>query len=636
VPATTFSSHGSQTIPPEYASKIPSLAFSVPDLDGNVKLQLTNADTGKPVGCVESNVGNGNTLNMPVISYVAAGIAAAALILSALSSLAAGGQPGAVASSPTFGEIIGWFQGMATNGMLSVPYPQVYRSFTTNFAFSTGLVPWGQMQTTIDNFRNSTGGNLTDASYPYLKDNTTLVYESTNSSDGGSGLFRRAFDTVVILARDGTDVNVGGESATVGGDNPGNNSTAGGTQKDSKFVTGIQAYVEQLTIPQENTFMTVLLVWAIVVAALIVLILLLKVILEAWAQFGKLPKAMESWRRRYWWRLAKAITNLILLLYGVWTLYCVYQFTNGDSWAAKVLAGVTLGAFTIILAWFTWRIWKKGRESKKLEGDASRLYEDKETWIKYSLFYDAYKKNYWLFFVPAIIYMFAKGCIIAGANGHGLVQASGQLIVEALMLVLLLWARPYQLRSGRWINIFIQVVRVASVVCILVFVEELGLSQTTKTITGVVLIVVQSVLTGILAILIAVNALIVCIKENPHRKKRKDAEKFNRDLDNLTPLDARNSLLMEPMSQQNTGYKGVAPYSDPKGHYDPVPPRPHSPAFTEGTAYTRPSRFDRDDSRDHLVSSGASMGHRDRSMSTSPPDRQPRLPDLDFGYGNAR
>ena len=74
-----------------------------------------------------------------------------------------------------------------------------------------------------------------------------------------------------------------------------------------------------------------------------------------------------------------------------------------------------------------------------MDGDAGRLYEDKEVWLKYSLFYDNFKKSYWVFFVPAIIYMFAKGCVIAGANGHGLVQAGGQLIVEALMLGLLLW-----------------------------------------------------------------------------------------------------------------------------------------------------------------------------------------------------
>lgn len=91
------------------------------------------------------------------------------------------------------------------------------------------------------------------------------------------------------------------------------------------------------------------------------------------------------------------------------------------------------------------------------------------------------------------------------------------------MLILVLCCRPYVSKDSNWINIIIQVVRVLSVACILVFVQELGISQSTKTITGVVLVAVQGGLTGLLAILIAVNAIIVCFRENPHRKQRKEA-----------------------------------------------------------------------------------------------------------------
>ena len=94
------------------------------------------------------------------------------------------------------------------------------------------------------------------------------------------------------------------------------------------------------------------------------------------------------------------------------------------------------------------------------------------------------------------------------------------------MLALLLWNRPYERKSGNVINIFIQVVRALSVVCILVFVEELGIAQTTQTVTGVVLIAIQSALTGALAILIMINAIIAMCKQNPHRLRRKEAGMF--------------------------------------------------------------------------------------------------------------
>ena len=527
VPVGSFTAQGVQDIPEQYAGQVPSIAFTIPDLEGQAKLELKPVDGGADLACIQSDVTNGKTVEAPAVSYIAVGIAGAALILTGVSALGSAGTAGGHAPSPNFGDVLGWFQSIATNGMLSVNYPPVYRSFTKNFAFSGGLIPWNSMQTSIDSFRKATGGNLTDDSVSYLR-NATLVYND-NSGKNASILSRRALDIAwepfepILVNRDTT--------ATVNGSQTGNDTAAPGNStnpndnKVTHIVHGIQGYVEQLTIPQANTFMTVLLVLAIVIAAIAVSILLFKVILEIWALFASFPKKLSGFRKRYWGLLGRTITNLILLLYGVWTLYCIFQFTNGDSWAAKLLAAITLGIFTAVLVGFTFRIWLLARRYKKMEGDASVLFEDKEVWRKYSLFYDNYKRGYWWLFVPAIVYMFARGCVIAAGNGHGLVQTAGQLIVESLMMILVLFARPFATTQGNVINIFIHVVRVLSVVCILVFVEELGVAQSTKTVTGVILIAVQSVLTVVLGILIAVNAIIVCVKENPHRRQRKEAGK---------------------------------------------------------------------------------------------------------------
>ncbi|KAL9603964.1 MAG: hypothetical protein Q9179_002026 [Wetmoreana sp. 5 TL-2023] len=630
VPAGSFSAKGSQSATSDYANQIPAIAFNIPDLDGLAKMELKAVDGGQPLACIQSSVNNGKTAEVTAVSYIAAGIAAAALLLTGLSALGSAGSPGGHTPSPNFGDIIGWFQSISQNGMLTVGYPPIYRSFSKNFAFSGGLIPWNSMQTSIDNFRKATGGNLTEDSVEYLR-NSTLVY-SDGSKTNSSALPKRALEFLiggpVLYTRDVT-TSVNGTQSENGTDSP----------LDSKVthvVHGIQGYVEQLTIPQANTFLTVLLIFAIVLAAIAVGILLFKVILETWALFASFPKKLTGFRKRYWGLLGRTITNLILLLYGVWTLYCVYQFTNGDSWAAKVLAGATFAIFTAILAFFTFRIWQLARRSKKAEGDTSVLFEDKETWRKYSLFYDNYKRGYWWIFMPAIVYMFAKGCVIAAGNEHGLVQTSGQLIIEALMLALLLWNRPYATKAGNWINVFIQVVRVLSVVCILVFVEELGISQSTKTITGVVLIAVQSVLTVALAILIAVNSIIICCRENPHRKRRKAAEKLNRDLDNLTPLDARNSLLMDPAEYKDAKTPQVRGYPmgtySSRTSYDAVRP------YRDETPPPRP--WGRRESSEHLVSSAASFGHhRERSTSresfgASPPPvtREPTVPDFGRAY----
>lgn len=503
------------------------------------------------------------------VSYAAAGVAGAAFAMSGASAAGVVGHGAGAATGmghgPGFAQTMGWFHTLATSGMLSVNYPTIYRSFSKNFAFSTGLIPWGSMQQSIDSFRRTTGGNLTDNNYNFLRNASVEFSNGSSSSSKAKRGVDMAIGVADLVKRDGDSGDDGGFH---------------------HFVSGIEAYAEQLTIPQANTFMTVLLIFAIVVASITVGILLLKVILEVWAMYGKFPEKLSNFRKDYWGLLGRTLTNLILVLYGTWVLYCVYQLSSGDSWAAKLLACATLLIFTAVLLFFAFRIFLLARKYQQTEGDASSLFDDKDNWRKYSLFYDSYKKDCWWLFVPVIMYMFIKGCIIAGGNGHGLVQTAGQLIVEALMLTLLLWYRPYVAKSHQWISITIQVVRVLSVICVLIFVEELGLSQTTKTATGIVLIVIQSTLTGVLAILIATNAIMACVRENPHARRKREAgrlhflfgysltaanthfpEKMDRDIDDLTPLDARQSLLMENPPRKEYAEMAKFNYTGPYGPY---------------------------------------------------------------------
>ncbi|KAF8464394.1 hypothetical protein BDZ91DRAFT_660122 [Kalaharituber pfeilii] len=546
VPEGRFSANDTLVMPEQFASQIPAIAFQVPDLDGMARLELLTPE-GDTVACVESVVNNGKTANQPAVSYVTAGIAAAALALSAISAVGAAGAGGSsVGASPNFGDVMFWFQSVATNGMLSVDYPPVYRSFAKNFAWSTGLVEWTQVQKGIDSFREATGGNITEMSVEYLM-NATLVY-TRNGVDIISNT-KRSLETFLYPRQE----KINFDHSNVTESEPEENS------KIMHYVNGIEAYVEELKIPSANTFMTVLLIFAIVIAALAALILLFKVILEVWALFASFPKRLTGFRKRYWGFLAATIVRIILILYGTWTLYCLYQFTRGDSWAAHLLAAITLVVFTGILGFFVVKIFLVARRVKKLEGNPEGLFLNKPYMRRYGLFYDQFKSQFWWIFLPLILYAFMKAAFIALGDGHGLIQAAGQLGCELILLILLLWSRPFNTRSGNVLNIIISVVRVLSVVCLLVFVHELGIAADAKTVTGVALIAIQSTLTAVLAILLAINAIVIMCKDNPYEKRRKELEK-QREADNLTPLDPRNSLLLG---------KGLG--SDGKGYYRTTP-----------------------------------------------------------------
>jgi hypothetical protein len=105
-------------------------------------------------------------------------------------------------------------------------------------------------------------------------------------------------------------------------------------------------------------------------------------------------------------------------------------------------------------------------------------------------------------------------------------------------------------------------------------------------------------------------------------------EKLNRDLDNLTPLDARNSLLLNPGEM----YQGAARAPMVAGHPS-SPPRKGflDEPYHDDTAYQphhRPVG-----SRDHLDSHSLS-GNTLRSPSPNPSMRAPLLPEIDMGYRN--
>lgn len=214
--------------------------------------------------------------------------------------------------SPSFTETVGWFQGMAMNGMMSVNYPPIYRNFAKNFGFSTGLVPWNSMQTSIDNFRDKTGGNLTENSVEFLRNANLAFSDGSKSSVVARSLGRLLYRQVA------TNIDTSSTEAPA-------------DEQQSKLqttVSGIEAYATQLSVPQANTFMTVLLILSIVIAAIIVGILLFKLILEVWAMFGSFPKSLTGFRTHYWGTMARTIVNLILIFYGSYPCFRFIGFLN--------------------------------------------------------------------------------------------------------------------------------------------------------------------------------------------------------------------------------------------------------------------------------------------------------------------
>lgn len=482
---------------------MPAIVYKIPDIDAMSNLKLLSEDTREVVACVENRVTNGITTDIPGLTYAAVAVAGSALILAAASSFLpghgpAGPGPGTGAETtggagpsfsigPTLADVLGWFQTMALDSMLSVNYPLGYRNFAKNFGFSVGLTPWSApLQPALDRFRADTGGDLTNNSVD------ALHYSVLEFPDGSLG--------------------TPGGSSQHGSDD-------GTTRLLRLPVGGTPALGALLGIPPGNIFMSALVALVVVAAVVLACAIALKLLLELWHEaFPKRPlPRFDSFRRSHWAALGRLVTLVIWIFYSPWVWLCSDGFLS-DSGAVRALAAVSFVVSTAVLLAFSWKIWDIPRRDG---GSPAALFQDERNWARYSIFYSWYRREFWWVFLPTLVYKFARG-IISLLRRWGAPQVGVKLVAELAMLGLLVWSRPYVLRSGNAIGIMIQAVGTISAALVVVFLPELQPDETRDYILGLVLVAIQAGLSIILVILMVADALISMCKANPHVRHHMD------------------------------------------------------------------------------------------------------------------
>ncbi|KAK0730253.1 hypothetical protein B0H67DRAFT_561153 [Lasiosphaeris hirsuta] len=499
VPTGTFSAKHEQTISPDQAAQIPDVAYRVPDIGAVSRLRLFRNDGGGTpdqsnmimVACTENQVTNGVTSGVPGLTYAAAAVAGASLLASTVSSVSLDGTPGQSSGpGPGFTDVLGWFQIMALNGMMSLDYPLVFLNFNKNFGFALGLLPWRRLQESIETFRVKTGGSLAGDSLADVNMGMDLGI-SRQSNDTIPSVDSKAMVTCAQLA-----------------------------------VSGIKRYCNSHDVAPGNAFLTVLVMLLMVAAAIIVLIPLVKSLMELWARVSpdSLPKHVARYRARYWGAIGRTLATGVLVFYTPLVAFSITQLMAGDSRAVAAIAGLVLALVTGVLAFLSWKIWTavEFAPGEGRVGNPTKLFEDKEVWLRYNFLYGWYRRDYWWLFMVVILYKLALGLMLAAADGRNTAQAVARLVIEFPLLVFLAWARPWELRSGNILNIAIQAVNVILAGLNFAFAPGRCLSPVVGNVLGMVLVGIYAFVTLAFAVLVVVNLAIQLWTINPHRKKRRD------------------------------------------------------------------------------------------------------------------
>ena len=290
-------------VPKSAADQLPGIAYSVPDLDGVVRVYVTSTDTGQTIACMEADLSNTKSVYQPAVGWATAIIAGLGLVAAGLTSGL--GHPNTAAHvAANAVSLFGYFQGQAIIGMTSVTMPPIVQSWTQNFQWSMGIIRVGFLQSIATWYQRATGGTPT----------TYLSTLSTISVEVQKRAIKRSLDVMVAAATQNLRYLAKRQSSASSTDNSADN---------VKIVRGIDRVGFRAGIEQTNIFMTGLIFFVFILFMVAVIVALTKAILDGLAKAGRI-KSDKFLEFRNGWKIV--IKGILFRLVSLLILFQAFHY----------------------------------------------------------------------------------------------------------------------------------------------------------------------------------------------------------------------------------------------------------------------------------------------------------------------
>ena len=391
-PTIPFNGTGAYTVPSNFSSQIPSIAYTVPDLEAFATVDFIDSRTGETISCVQSTLSNGKSMYQPGVIWATVAMACLAA-LSSLLHTALWRSSGAAQWRVI--DVMLSIQQPALVAMLSVSFTNAFLQYAKNFAWSVGLINILSVQESVGHLRNNTGGGVTNGVFGAAlaaevgrrinsttpADAVPLVDVSLNQAVkidlpaiiGGiiGNITGRPSGIAAVLptAAEFTTHTLqprqfGGIVSVIGGLLGAGANTTNSTSEPIPVVLansterfrGMEIYSENLTISPGNVLLTGLINYAIllaiVLAAGLVVLAMASVIYLLTAKKRAPSSQHQSWASRFVQRgevlaafLPALISRWLMIVLPPMLAFSFWQWAYGDSWAASLIAGLVLAVF---------------------------------------------------------------------------------------------------------------------------------------------------------------------------------------------------------------------------------------------------------------------------------------------------
>ncbi|KAF2748422.1 TRP-domain-containing protein [Sporormia fimetaria CBS 119925] len=550
-------------IPPDVMSAIPGVAYTIPDLDAVVRIQIKRIGTQEVIACVEAELSNGHSVDQKAVAWVTAIIAVTGLIASAITS-GLGHTNTAAHVAANAMSLFGYFQGQALFGMVSVPLPPVVAAWTQNFQWSMGIIRVGFLQELATWYQRATGG-------------TPTTYLSTlNRASVDVQKVKRSIDldTLYKLTRRSN------------GDF--------GVEDERVVLHGIERVAFRAGIEPTNIFMTGYIFFLIFLLAVTLGVVIFKFVCEGLVKAGKMKHDQFLDFRNGWRVVLKGIMyRVILITFPLMMVLCFWELMVRDSPGEVVLAVFTMLTMIGILGWGSSKVIRIAQRSIAMhKNPAYILYSDPAALNKWGFLYVQFKAAAYYFIVPLLAYTLIKSMFVGLAQEKAVVQAIALVLIEAALLIGISVMRPYMDKKTNGFNIAIAAFNFLSAVFILVFSNVFGQPKIVTGVMGVVFFIYNAVFALVLLLMVLVSSGFALFTKNPdtrYQPMRDDRGSFIKSQTQLTTeLDALgatargegkgthariededDSYSSSSLEQRQMAAKEGA-YTE---HYQPAPPR---------------------------------------------------------------
>ncbi|KAJ4297609.1 hypothetical protein N0V90_005502 [Kalmusia sp. IMI 367209] len=539
---------------------IPPIALSIPDFEGQAILRVFSNSTQSEIGCFSAVVTNGSSFSQQ--AWVSS-ILGAFTIIAVLSSFATAIYGESIpemrkhyAHSFSVLVVFAVWQHIYFSGALSMNWPSVLVAFWSNYAWAGGIIYSEPMQNTLNNFIGSNKGNTTsvgaagtgvanpslgggfDIHQIYRRDELPDVPKTSAFNDTVSHHFEK-----LLYKRELADSSSGfswyGHPVKPGIPLPGNYSGFAGT-------------LAQDSIPASNAFMTSLLWFLVLVASVAIAVVTFKLFLEGMSFFKMMKHGRLLYFRKHWLGYTVlAVLRTLFIGFSLFMFLTLFQFSYLASPRPVAVACVVfltmliglggLAAYACfnrvkfghyaskpdrlnierrrLLKVLPWIKIERNSEIPRSEdreyagsipwwtvrpaSDEKSTHDDEDYTKKFGWLSARFRRTRWWFFAVWLVYEFARACFLAGASGSPMVQVFGLLAVEFIGFIGLVILRPFE---GQRLNVivvyFLGFSKVATAALSAAFDIRFGIPRIIATAIGIVIIVIQGLLT--IAVLIAI------------------------------------------------------------------------------------------------------------------------------------